>query len=337
MVTPVLEINDLCVVYKTPQGDLPALDHVSVTVHQGEIVGVIGETGSGKSTLVNAILGTLPRHQPGIVDGTVRLDGTDITDGEKSARDARGRKITLVPQNTYSSLNPLFRIGSQIRDLMRCTSPSRKIRPFWRKWRIRDAEILRVLETVRLPAGNRVLRQYPHQLSGGQRQRVMLAMALLPQPQIIIADEPTSSLDAATQVEILKLFRWIAAERNVAVLFTTHNLAAAWEVCDRVIVMHDGRIIEAASRDRLFSHPMHPYTRALLASAVHPLGQVAEIRADFADRPTIEHGCQFSWRCSRALDQCREHRPALATRESEHAVACYNPSTNALSHSYYQA
>jgi len=335
MTAPSLTIDRLSVLYRTAHGEVLALDDVSVELERGEIVGLVGQTGSGKSTLVNAILNSLPRHQPGIINGSIRIGSQDPMGRERRARQPRSRPVTLVPQNTFESLNPLFRVKTQIMDLIRSTSQSRKS---WRDWfggKKLDDRVLKTLEAVQLPAGRQILERYPHQLSGGQRQRVMIAMALLSEPQVIIADEPTASLDLTTQMEILKLFRRIASDQKVSILLTTHNLGAAWEICDRVMVMHEGRIVESAARETFFANPRHPYTRSLLASASSPLGRNVIVGTD-SEKKTLSAGCQFSKSCPRALNVCSAAKPPLLLDQPGHEVACYNPSTNDRPYAYDQ-
>ncbi|MGO7265368.1 ABC transporter ATP-binding protein [Rhizobium johnstonii] len=335
MTAPSLTIDRLSVLYRTAHGEVLALDDVSVELERGEIVGLVGQTGSGKSTLVNAILNSLPRHQPGIINGSIRIGSQDSTGRESRALQPRSRPVTLVPQNTFESLNPLFRVKTQIVDLIRSTSQSRKSWLDWFGSKKLDDRVLKTLEAVQLPAGRQILERYPHQLSGGQRQRVMIAMALLSEPQVIIADEPTASLDVSTQMEVLKLFRRIASDQKISILLTTHNLGAAWEICDRVMVMHEGRIVESATRETFFANPRHPYTRSLLASASNPLGRNVIVGTD-SEKKTFSAGCQFSKSCARALNVCSAARPPLLLDQPGHEVACYNPSTNDRPYAYDQ-
>ncbi|MGO7180661.1 ABC transporter ATP-binding protein [Rhizobium brockwellii] len=325
MNAPVLSIDQLSVIYRSRDGEVLALDEVTAQVGRGEIVGLVGQTGCGKTTLVNAILGSLPRHQPGIVKGRIRVAGKVLRPGGARDRQAGDRHVTLVPQNTFESLNPLFRIRTHIVDLMRSSPHAKK---GWRGWiggeRFRD-RILNALEAVQLPDARKIIERYPHQLSGGQRQRIMIAMALLSDPQLIVADEPTASLDVTTQMEVLKLFRRIARDEGISILMTTHNLAAAWEICDKIAVMYGGRVIESADRRSFFAKPAHPYTRSLLAAASNPLGINArvgihgEVTKGFG-------GCAFSETCTQAQNVCSESKPQLRLHQTNHMVACHNPS-----------
>ncbi|MFI0843062.1 ABC transporter ATP-binding protein [Mesorhizobium sp. IMUNJ 23232] len=323
--TPVLDIGEFSLGFGTTQGPARVLDRVDLAVGPGEIVGLVGESGCGKTTLARAILGMLPEHQARIDGGHIRLDGIDMLQNSEAARHARGRLVTLVPQDPYASFNPLFRVGTQIADLMRWTAPTRKRRRFGGSRRIDEAAALEMLAAVQLPQPRKILARYPHQLSGGQRQRVMIAMALLPQPRIIIADEPTAALDAIVQAQILRLLRRIAAERGVAILFATHNLGAAWEICDRIAVLYAGQIVEAAPRDAFFARPRHPYTRGLLASMPEPGRDPVGIPGDVPSPLSPSLGCPFSPRCSRASNICRDARPSLGEEEPGHWVACHHP------------
>lgn len=322
--TPVLAIEQLSVAYRTPHGDAAVLDGVSLEVRPGEIVGLVGETGCGKTTLAQAVLGTLPQHQARIVAGEIRVEGTDLLQNAAAARRARGRAVTLVPQDPYASLNPLFPVGTQIVDLMRHTAPPETRRRLGRRRRRYEEAARAMLATLHLSNGAEVMNQYPHQLSGGQRQRVMMAMALLPQPRIIIADEPTAALDASVQAQVLYLLRRISADHGVGVLFTTHNLGAAWDVCDRIVVMHAGRVVESGGRDAVYARPLHPYARQLLANMPQLGGNRAEARTDAAISPVATSGCLFNSRCLHQSQVCRAVRPTLNARKPGHVVACHH-------------
>jgi oligopeptide/dipeptide ABC transporter ATP-binding protein len=235
----------------------------------------------------------------------------------------RGRAITFIPQDPFGSFSPLFSIGDQIGELMRWKSPepgSGRVR------RRRDRErTIAMLRAVQLPDPTSLLRRYPHELSGGQRQRVMIAMALLPEPKLVIADEPTTALDVTIQAQILKLLRDLVTRSGASVLFTTHDLGTAWEICDRVVVMYAGQEAETAGVSRFFERPAHPYTRALLGS-LPQRGRALEgipgsVPSPFAPPP----GCRFHPRCPRASAVCAEVQPAEAQIEPGHAVRCHHP------------
>jgi oligopeptide/dipeptide ABC transporter ATP-binding protein len=323
--TPVLDIGELCLSFRTDQGPAQVLDRVELAVRPGEIVGLVGETGCGKTSLVRAILGTLPERQACINGGHIRLDGTDVLRDARAARHARGRFVTFVPQDPLASLNPLFRIGTQISDLMRWTVTSPRRPRFCRSQRSQEDAALAMLDAVQLPHPRAVMRKYPHQLSGGQRQRVLIAMALLPRPRIIVADEPTAALDVTIQAQILTLFRRIAGERGVAILFATHNLGAVWEICDRIVVMYAGQTVEIAPRDAFFTSPRHPYTRLLLASRSEIRPNGVGIPGDVPSPLLPPAGCRFNPRCPRATEICRRVRPPLLDWKADHRVACHHP------------
>ncbi len=305
-----LDIAGLSVGFRTENGIARVLDGVSLTIAPGEIVGLVGESGCGKSTLARAILGTLPRDQVRMAGGRISLDGVDMLD-HAAARPLRGTAVTFVPQNPFASFNPLFRVGTQIADLMRRRAD-------------RDA-IVAMLDAVHLPQPRAILAKYPHQLSGGQRQRLMIAMALLPQPRLIIADEPTTALDVTIQAQILGLLRRLALDRGVAVLFTTHDLAAAWDICDRVMVMYAGQTAEVARREAFFANPRHPYARMLLDSLPEPGHEPAGIPGDVPDPMAPPPGCRFGPRCPRGTATCAQAAPPLVDDGTGHGVACHNP------------
>lgn len=325
--TALLDISKLSLSFRTEKGKARVLDMIDLAVKPGEIVGLVGESGCGKTTLARAILGTLPDGLTEIGSGHIRLDGVDMLRGGKAAESVRGRIVTFVPQDPFASFNPLFRVGTQIADLMRYKAP----RPDGRSWRgharADEEAAIAMLDAVQLPQPRTILAKYPHELSGGQRQRVMIAMALLPQPQLIIADEPTTALDVTVQAQILGLLRRLAVERGVSVMFTTHDLGAAWEICDRVVVMYAGQTAEVASREAFFAQPRHPYTRMLLDSLPEPGRDPVGIPGAVPSPLTPPGGCRFNPRCPRATEICREQRPALTEHEGGHLVACHHPVT----------
>jgi peptide/nickel transport system ATP-binding protein len=246
----------------------------------------------------------------------------------------RGRAITFIPQDPFTSFSPLFPVGTQIMDLMKWKSPRarQQARPpalFGRYPRARqraDREaVLETLRAVQIPEPARALRRLPHEFSGGQRQRLMIAMALLPEPDLIIADEPTTALDVTIQAQILRLLRTLVKERGVSVLFTTHDLGTAHELCDRVVVMYAGQEMEAAPTDAFFGHPAHPYTRRLLASVPGPDGLIRDIPGEVPSLVAPPGGCRFHPRCDHATAECRVERPAPRDLADGHNVRCHHP------------
>ena len=329
-----LSVRDLSVSFVTEGGVARVLDAINLSLAPGEIMGLVGESGCGKTTLARSILGALPANAS--VDGGAMLfDGQDLLAFDRSVAGerVRGRAITFVPQDPFSSFNPLFTVGDQIMELLRWKSPDRRIgeRIYARSRRRADHErTLALLRSVQLPDPERLLRKYPHELSGGQRQRVMIAMALLPEPKLVIADEPTTALDVTIQAQILKLLRQLATERGVSVLFATHDLGTAWEICDRVTVMYAGQELETAPIADFFRAPMVPYTRLLLDSL--PSSDVA-LRGIPGDVPSLvapPPGCRFHPRCPRVGDACRVEHPAAREPRVSHQVRCHHPHLEAV-------
>ena len=273
MAEALLTVTDLQVGFTTESGLARVLDHVNFSIGAGEIVGLVGESGCGKTTLARSILGVLPENSARIGSGEIVFAGRNLLDEDKTtlATEVRGRQITFVPQDPFSSFNPVFTIGAQIDELMKWKSPAigagERVRRYPRARRKADRErVMELLRTVQLPDPAGILAKYPHEVSGGQRQRLMIAMALLPEPRLIIADEPTTALDVTIQAQILKLLRRLATDLGVSVLFTTHDLGTAYEICDRITVMYAGQEVESAPSDEFFAAPAHPYTVQLLRS-----------------------------------------------------------------------
>jgi peptide/nickel transport system ATP-binding protein len=324
MSAELLSVRELSVSFVTEAGVARVLDGVSLTLAPGEIMGLVGESGCGKTTLSRAILGALPANAT-VQGRALMFDGQDLLtlDAATLAQRIRGRTITFVPQDPYSSFSPLFTIGDQIIELMRWKSPER---PRGRARRRADrARVLDMLRAVQLPDPERLLHRYPHELSGGQRQRVMIAMALLPEPRLVIADEPTTALDVTIQAQILQLLRRLATERGVSVLFATHDLGTAWEICDRVTVMYAGQELESAPIDGFFRTPLAPYTRLLLDSLPSGGSPLRGIAGDVPSLIEPPAGCRFHPRCPRASDACRKLHPAVQEPQQGHQVRCHHP------------
>jgi peptide/nickel transport system ATP-binding protein len=329
MQADLLSVRDLSVSFVTEGGVARVLDAVSLSLAPGEIMGLVGESGCGKTTLARAILGALPANA-NVRGGALMFDGRDLLGLDPSvvADQVRGRTITFVPQDPYSSFSPLFTVGDQIMELLRWKSPERRAGERFRSRSRRQADrerALALLRTVQLPDPERLLHKYPHELSGGQRQRVMIAMALLPEPKLVIADEPTTALDVTIQAQILKLLRRLATERGVSVLFATHDLGTAWEICDRVTVMYAGQELETAPIADFFRAPMVPYTRLLLESLPASSAALRGIPGNVPNLISPPTGCRFHPRCPRASDVCRTAHPAAHEREPRHQVRCHHP------------
>jgi peptide/nickel transport system ATP-binding protein len=331
-----LSVRGLRVDFVTDGGVAQVLDGINLDVGPGEVVGLVGESGCGKTTLARAILGILPTGPARIRGGEVRFRGVDLLHQDPAVVNdrVRGRAITFIPQDPYTSFSPVFPVQTQIMDLMKWKSPRADdgggtrspFRRYPRERRRADHDaVLETLRAVQIAEPTRALRRLPHEFSGGQRQRLMIAMALLPHPDLIIADEPTTSLDVTIQAQILRLLRALVKERGVSVLFTTHDLGTAHEICDRVVVMYAGQEMEAAPAEAFFARPAHPYTRRLLASVPSPGGEIRDIPGDVPSLIAPPSGCRFHPRCEYATPECREARPALRVLAPGHGVRCHHP------------
>jgi peptide/nickel transport system ATP-binding protein len=315
-VRPLLTVESLETHFATNQGVLRAVDGVSFTIDRGEVLGLVGESGCGKSVTSLSIMRLVP--PPGrIAGGKVLFEGEDLLakDGEAMRR-VRGARIAMVFQEPMTSLNPVFSIGDQIASAILAHGGGK--REAW-------ARVEGMLELVQIPSPRQRARDYPHQLSGGLRQRAMIAMALASGPALLIADEPTTALDVTIQAQILDLLRRLQAERGMAVLLITHDLGVVAELCHRVAVIYGGRIVELAPVANLFARPIHPYTRGLLQCLPHPsrFGQpLASIEGVPPDLRKGGAGCRFALRCAYAVASCRREEPALEEREPGHFVAC---------------
>ena len=320
MTTPLLEIRELRTHFFTQDGVTRAVDGVSLSVMPGETLGVVGESGCGKSVTALSILRLLPEKLAKIVGGSIAFDGVELTDlDEPAMRNLRGNRIAMIFQEPMTSLNPVFTVGFQIAETVRIHEKLGK-----KEARARAAEMLRL---VQIPDAERRLDDYPHQFSGGMRQRVMIAMALACNPRLLIADEPTTALDVTIQAQILRLMVELKQRTGTAIVLITHDLGVVAETCQRVAVMYAGRKVEEAPVLALFDAPAHPYTRGLMASKPK-LGASAGRRLTELPglvpslRAPIE-GCAFAPRCSFAIDRCRSAAPDLRSISQGHTVACH--------------
>ena len=302
------------------------LDNIDLSIAPGRIVGVVGESGCGKSTVIRAVLRVLPRGAE-IERGSIRFGGEDLLGlGEREmARRIRGRAIGFIPQDPYLALNPVFRVGTQLLEIMRWHATdgdgeSARHRPSARKrHRERLVELLRI---VQVPDPEGALERYPHQFSGGQRQRLLIAGALACEPRLVIADEPTTALDVTTQLEILKLLRTLSREFDVSMLFVTHDFGVVAQLCDEVNVIYAGQSVEAGGTVDVLQSPRHPYTRALLACHPDHSDDLTGIAGAVPSPLTPPPGCRFHPRCESIRASCRDRRPARVRLGSGRSVDC---------------
>ena len=321
MTTPLLDIRDLQTHFFTQDGITRAVDGVSLSVMPGETLGIVGESGCGKSVTALSVLRLLPEKLARVVGGAIEFEGVDLLKlDEKSMREMRGSRIAMVFQEPMTSLNPVLTIGYQIAETIRIHEKVSASEA-----RVRATEMLRL---VKIPDAERRLDSYPHQFSGGMRQRVMIAMALACRPKLLLADEPTTALDVTIQAQILKLMVELKEKTGAAIVLITHDLGVVAETCERVAVMYAGRKVEEAPVEVLFDAPAHPYTRGLMASKPRHGETVAGTRLTELPGlvPSLREpivGCAFAPRCSFAVDLCRREAPVLRTVGTRHVTACH--------------
>ncbi len=315
---PLLEIDSLRTWFDTLSGTVRAVDGVSLTVQAGQTLGVVGESGCGKSVTALSILRLLPTP-PARHLGAIRYRGTDLlTLSERAMRQIRGNRISMIFQEPMTSLNPVLTVGRQIAETVLVHQNANRVEAMQRA-----VEMLRL---VQIPEPERRAREYPHQLSGGMRQRVMIALALACKPELLIADEPTTALDVTIQAQILDLIKRLQKELGMGVMLITHDLGVVAESCDRVVVMYAGRKVEESSVLALFSQPLHPYTRALMASMPamnSQLKRLTEIPGMVPSPHELGRGCAFAARCQYAQQRCVVESPALTSQGEDHMVACF--------------
>jgi oligopeptide/dipeptide ABC transporter ATP-binding protein len=323
---PLLEIDSLQTHFFTPAGVVRAVDGVSCAVKSGETLGVVGESGCGKSVTALSILRLVSSPPGRIVGGSIRLEGTNLLDlTEREMEGIRGNDISMIFQEPMTSLNPLLTVGRQISEAVVLHQGLSR----------HDAmdKSVEMLRRVHIPEAQTRVHAYPHQLSGGMRQRVMIAMALSCNPKVLIADEPTTALDVTIQAQILDLMRELQDTLGTAIILITHDMGVVAETADRVVVMYAGRKVEEAGVDDLFEHPGHPYTQGLLGSIPHVdlaarsavrSARLTEIRGMVPSLFNLPQGCSFAPRCRFATDECRAAFPPLLQHRPAHWVACWH-------------
>jgi peptide/nickel transport system ATP-binding protein len=317
-VSAMLDVRDLRLEFKTSRGNLKALNGITFEVHSGEVFGLVGETGCGKTVTGLSILRLLPRSAA-ITGGQVLFEGTDLLRlPQKEIESLRGRRIAMIFQDPSTSLNPVFTIGAQIERVIRQHMPVSKSQA--------GEKTRAVLAAVGLPDVERIMGSYPHQLSGGMQQRVMIAMALSCSPRLLIADEPTTSLDVTIQAQILKLLRDLQKTFDVSIILITHNLGVIAQTCDRLAVLYGGRVAEIGLTGEIFNHPQHPYTRGLMGAipTAEARGKkMSTIPGTVPSNPGAMTGCTFAPRCEFAMGRCTLETPPLYPLGGKHASACF--------------
>jgi peptide/nickel transport system ATP-binding protein len=327
MTDPLLAIRDLAVAFPTEGGAVRALDGVSFEVPRGKTVGLVGESGSGKSVTSLAIMGLLARP-PALVSGSIQFAGRELTTlSERSLRDVRGKQIGMIFQEPMTSLNPVFTVGFQLIEAVRAH----------RRMSRKEARsrAIGLLERVGIPAPSERIDAYPHQLSGGMRQRVMIAIALAGEPELLVADEPTTALDVTIQAQILDLLAGLQHELGMSVLLITHDLGVVAEHVHEVVVMYAGKIVERAPTEALFREPLHPYTAGLMRSVPsfpenRGKARLATIPGTVPDVSQLPPGCRFRERCGRAEDDCALAQPPLFAFGDARSAACIHVDPRAL-------
>ncbi|ARE41602.1 Oligopeptide transport system permease protein OppB [Rhodovulum sp. P5] len=317
---PILDVKGLQTVFRTRSGDVHAVNSVDFHLEPGELLGVVGESGSGKSVTMMSLIGLLPSPPAEVRSGSVHFAGQDLLKvPERTLRDIRGARIGFVFQDPMTSLNPVFTVGYQLMEPLRKHLGMSKS-----KARARAQELL---ELVGIPDAKRRLDDYPHQFSGGMRQRVMIAIALACDPEVLIADEPTTALDVTIQAQILDLMKKLRQQLGMSVIWITHDLGVIAGIADRVIVMYGGQIVEQAPVKDLFANPQHPYTHALLKTVPHVTGERAERLKVIEGQPPVlsapPRACPFRARCAYRFELCNAQNPPRVAVGLGHDAACF--------------
>jgi oligopeptide/dipeptide ABC transporter ATP-binding protein len=317
---PLLELENLSTHYVSAQGTrvVRAVDDVSLRIHAGETLGIVGESGSGKSTLALTIMRVLPPAAR-IVSGRMMFEGEDLLHkSDEEMEQVRGRRIAMILQDPMASLNPLFTIGNQVAESLRAHEGASRAKA-WNRAR-------ELLKAVRIPSPETRVRQYPHEMSGGMRQRIVGAIGISCEPRLLIADEPTTSLDLTIQAQYLKLLRDLQQAHGLALIFITHNLGIVAKMCDQLAVMYAGHVVESGPVSRIFNAPAHPYTEALLNSIPRMSDDRERLTAIDGQPPDMSRlppGCSFAPRCPRAFDRCLQMAPPETVTEEGRTARCW--------------
>jgi len=314
----ILDIKNLKSHFFTAKGEVPAVDGVSIQVPAGKIIGIVGESGCGKSMTAMSVMGLL-RYPGKVVDGTITLDGRDITHlNKKELSQVRGNEISMIFQEPMTSLNPVYPVGRQVREAILLHQKVSKAEATRR--------VIDIFRAVGIPEPEKRYHSYPHQLSGGLRQRVMIGMAMVCRPKVMIADEPTTALDVTIEAQILRLMKRLCAEQGTSIILITHNMGVVAEICDYVYVMYAGKVMEQAETFELFENTRHPYTQGLLKS-IPKLDEKADrlytIEGVVPNLLHLPRGCNFCTRCDQASGRCFVEKPALYETADGHGVRCF--------------
>ncbi|MEK4426230.1 ABC transporter ATP-binding protein [Solibacillus sp. FSL K6-1523] len=315
----VLEVTNLETVFKRDQQEIKILRGVHFSIQKGEVLGLVGESGSGKSITSLSIMRLFHGTTGKIKNGSILFQGTDLTMLDEAAmRQLRGKKISMIFQEPMTSLNPVLKIGKQL------TESIEMHMKYSRKQS--KAHAISILKSVGIGRAEELMNEYPHQLSGGMRQRVMIAMAMACEPELLIADEPTTALDVTIQAQILELMKQLKEKNDTAILLITHDLGVVAEMCDRVVVMYAGQVVEEADVFELFANPKHPYTKGLISS-VPKIGERKEvldsIPGNVPSPQNMPNGCKFAPRCSNAMKICHEQDPQIEKVSDAHFCSCW--------------
>jgi oligopeptide/dipeptide ABC transporter ATP-binding protein len=314
---PVLRTDDLRTYYYVAEGTVKAVDKVSFRINEQEALGIVGESGCGKSTVAHSIL-RLVREPGRVVGGKILFEGHDLLrNSEAEMRKIRGSRIAMVFQNPTSSLNPVFTVGSQVGEAIKLHQKAQK--------QVVEEKVCDILRKVGIPSPEERMKDYPHEYSGGMCQRAMIAMALSCNPKLLIADEPTTNLDVTIQAQILDLMKALRKEFNASILLIGHDFGVMSELCDRIVVMYSGKIVESADLSTIFKDPKHPYTKALLESIPTINIQKERLHVIPGDVPELIKpplGCRFHPRCERVMEECKKKEPPIIEVEKGHEVAC---------------
>ncbi|MDV2886309.1 ABC transporter ATP-binding protein [Alkalihalophilus pseudofirmus] len=315
----VLELKNVRTHFFTDNGEIPAVDDVSMKIHKGEVVGIVGESGCGKSVTSLSVMNLVPNPPGKIVGGEILFKEENLAAvSKRRMKKIRGNEIAMIFQEPMTSLNPLFTIGNQLMEAIRNHQKLSK--------KEAKRKAVDMLKLVGIPRADEIVDEYPHQLSGGMRQRVMIAMAMSCDPEVLIADEPTTALDVTIQAQILDLMRKLNKEQGTAIMMITHDLGVVAEICDRVIVMYAGKVVEEGTVRAILKEPKHPYTKGLIKSLpkIHEKEQrLYSIPGSVPKPGSIRQGCRFAARCESAFGRCISEDPELLTDSAGHQVRCF--------------